>query len=663
MLQLLALPLALAGGHASLHPADSNLYFELTDLPAMAQAYEQAPLMQLLSDPEWSTFAARALGEDIESFRLDEWCTGYFESSLTEVAAMAGTDVDLRSACTGLRAASFSLRAPELSGSVEEVLTEPANEAVVTEDYLAQLGAVLILDYADAESAQRGVEFCVSALQLIPEPVQHKQAPLTLLGQEGLAQHYRHTNPGPLPAVWSATCGASAVFGFGTMSPDAWRALADSRNAQLAGNASFAAGSETRTSSESVALYDAFIDVAGMTELVDVVRHYEQLDSLVDLASTLEALLPDDEYTARCRSFLIGDRFEHESVSRGASVVQGLGVAPVERRAVEFLPPEAIGAWATSVNAADFEPLLLELVAAWLESDITEARRFLQEDVGIEAAELLEPLGTAAAAYVMPFAGPTIPEFAVIIELEDRERLQVALDKLFSVVEERHAATLDSRAGKYRGQALYTLLSKSTASSWGLPDLGAANMILDTLRAGVSVALLEDRVLISMDRRFVTREVKRVLKADEDAPVHPLAAADSIFPATATCVSMLDWGGGLGSIYDTVRALAPLAGAGMLPFDPEILPPTTALTRHFRPSVSWSTPGDAGTRTQASSSFGPESTLLVASLVGLFAYESMASDSGSARPVTQPVDPGPDARPGPAGPRPPSEREEGSSNH
>jgi len=647
MLQLLAIPLALTGGHASLHPADSNVYFELTDLPALTRAYDQAPLMQLLSDPEWNAFAARALDEELEGFGLQQWCTDYFESSLNDLDLLAGDGVDLRSACTGLRAFSFSMRTPELLPSVEEALAQPADEGVVAEDYLAQLGAVLILDYADAESAQRGVDFCVGAMQLIPEQVQHKQAPLSLLGQEGFAQRYRHTLPGALPKVWSATCGASVVFGFGTMTPAAWRAVGDSRNAQLSGNLRFIAGDATRAREDSTPIYDAFIDVGGITELVDVIAHYVQLKPSEDLVSTLEAWLPGDEYMTRCRMSLVGDRFVRESVSQAASVVQGLGVAPVQRRAVEYLRPGTMGAWATTVNAAQFEPLLMELIAAWLESDLTEARRFLTEDVGIDAgADLLEPLGTAAAAYLMPFAGPTVPEFGVIIELKDRERLQAALDKFFGLVEERYATTLDSRSGKYRGQAVYSLLSKTTASSWGLPDLGAANMLLDMLRPGVSVAVMDDRVLISMERRFVTREVKRILKPDEGAPVHPLAAVDSPFPAAATCVSMIDWGGGLGSLYETVRTLAPMAGAGMLPFDPDTLPPTTSLTRHFRPSLSWSTPGEAGTHTQATSSFGPESTLFVAALVGLFVYDSMASATDfSARPVTEPVDADPQSEP------------------
>lgn len=644
MFQLLALPLALAGGHASLHPADSSLYFEVSDLPALKAAYEQAPLVQLLSDPVWNGFAARALEEDPETFRLTQWCTEYLEASLDGVASIAGTDIDLRNACEGLRAFSLSISAPELSWSLEEALAEPANEGVAIDDYLARVGAVLILDYADAESARRGVEFCVGALQLIPAEVQHKQAPLSLLGQEGLVQEYRHTVPGALPPIWSATCGGSVILGLGTQTPDRWRALADQRSAQLAGNARFAAGIEERSDEAAVPIYDAFMDLSGVTDVIDVIAHYGELQALADWASALTYLLPNDAYTTRRRTHLRGDRFVYESVSSGLRVLDGVGVAPAEQRALEFLPPGTMGSWVTSVRPEDFEPLLLEMVADWLASDVAEAQRFLTEDVGIDVqADLLEPLGTAAAVYLMPFAGPTLPEFGVVIALDDGERLRASLDKLFGLVEERWSGTLDSRSGKYRGQAVYSAASKTTASSWGLPDLGPANMILDLVRPGVAIAVLDDRVLISLERRFVTREVKRVASPEEGVPANALAAAKSQFPAETTCVSMLDCGAGLGSLYEMVRTLAPMLGSGALPFDVDSLPPTESLTRHFRPSLSWSLPVAGGTRSYAESSFGPESTIIVAALAGLFVYENRNTLESIERPVTVPVEPAPPA--------------------
>ena len=632
MLHFLALPLALVGGHASFHPADSSLYFELPDVPAMTRSYEAAPLMQLLSDPVWNGFAAKALGEDPESFRLDAWCLDYFGESLDQIAQFAGSDVDLRSACDGLRSFSFSLSAP-----LDAAAPETSSAAG---DALARIGGVLILDYATPESAKRGVDFCVGAMQLIPEEVQHKQAPLSLLGQTGLAQHYRHTNPGSLPAVWSATCGSSVVFGVGTQTPEVWRGLADSNSAQLSGKAQFAAGAPSRDFDGSVRIYDAFLDVAGMTAALDALRQHEHLAAFADLVESVTALLPDEIYTTRRQSYLAGDRFLHESVSSPLTVMKGIGVAPVTRRAVEYLPPGTMGAWATSVRAADFEPILMEIIAAWLDSDVAEARRFLTEDVGIDPqADLLAPLGSAAAAYLMPFAGPTLPEFGVVLELQDRERLQSTLDKLFGHVEERWGKDLDMRSGKYRGQAVYSLLSKTDAGSWGLPDLGPANMLLDMLRAGVSVAVLEDRVLISMERRFVTREVKRILSPEEGAPVHPLADQDAVYPEGAHCVSMIDWGAGLASLYEMVRTLAPMLGSGGLPFDPDSLPPTESLTRHFRPSIAWTMAAGNGTRTYAESSFGPESTLMVSAAIGLFVYESTKTAAYLDLPVTQPAKP------------------------
>ena len=622
MLHLLALPLAFVGDHDALHPANASLYFEVPNVPALVSAYEAAPLMQWLADPVWSGFAAKALGEDPESFRLDAWCFDYLAQGLDEVASMAGSDVDLRAACTGLRSFSISLSAQDVVGE--------------SNDARARVGAVLILDYATPEDAQRGVDFCVGAMQLIPEEVQHKQAALSLLGQEGLAQRYRHTNPGDLPEVWSATCGSSVVFGVGAETPDAWRALADRRDAQLGGNPDFAAGAPSPALAESVRVYDAFVDTRRVDAALEALQGCEPLAAVADFAESMLDLLPVDAYVTRCQSYLSGDRFVNESVSSELAVLNGLGVAPVSRRAVEFLPPDTMAAWATSVRAEDLEPLLMELVATWLDSDVAEARRFLFEDAAIDArAELLEPLGAAAALYVMPFAGPTIPELGVIVEVEDRERLQAGLDKLFALVEERYGAELDMRGGKYRGQAVYSIQSRDSASSWGLPDLGPANMLLDMLKPGVSVAVMEDRVLISMERRFVTREVKRVLGLEEGAPMHALAAGGVACPE----VSMIDWGAGLASLYEMVRTLAPMVGAGTLPFDPDSLPPTEALTRHFRPSVAWTIAGEHGRRAYAESSFGPESTLLVTALIGLAAYEATNTIDFIDRPVTEPAAP------------------------
>lgn len=647
MLQLFALPLAFVGGHASLHPADSTFFFEVPDLPALESAYANAPLMKLLADSEWNGFAARALDADPAEFQLADWCCEYFEESFTSIEALAGSDVNMRDACRGLKAFSISMSAPEIAAPLEEALAEPANEGVVVEDFLARVGGVLILDYADAESAQRGLDFCVGALQLIPDEVQHKQAPLNLLGQAGLAQHYRHTNPGPLPSIWSATCGSSVVIGMGTVTPERWRSLADKPQAQLASNARFHADASAMRTDGGVEIYDAFVDVTGISAAFETIQQYEELDSFEGLISALRTALPDDSFSSRCRASLAGDRFRRESQSTGMTLVKGLGVAPVSRRAVEYLQPGTMGAWATSMRAEDFEPLLVEAFARCLETDANGARRFFSETAGIDlSADLLAPLGGSAAAFVMPFAGPALPEFGLILELEDHERFKASMDKLFTAVTERFGDAYESRDGNYRGQALYSMTSTSSAANWDLPDLGPANMLLDVLRPGIAIAVMEDRVLISLERRFVTREVKRVLKPEEGAPVHPLAAAEAPFPNTATCVSICDWGAGLGSLYELARTLVNMLGGASLGIDASALPSTESLTRHFQPSLSWTTRTDGVTRSYSESSFGPEATLLLSGLIGLGVYESMdmflvedVEATPLAEPVPEPTDP------------------------
>ena len=234
----------------------------------------------------------------------------------------------------------------------------------------------------------------------------------------------------------------------------------------------------------------------------------------------------------------------------------------------------------------------------------------------------MAPFSDNAAFYMLPINGATIPRFHAVVKLEDAAAYEATWVKVASFLKAQGAEYVDVEDRPYRKVPIYSLKSVSEDSA---PRSGGGSPFDMVAGMGVTnpaftVAILPDRALFGLSSSYVKREVRRLLKEEEEPPLHPLAQGARPCPEGVDYFGNLDWPGLLGGIYDTAMAFLPLLGdSGALPFDVDAMPETEAITRHFNPARVWSKPGAQGTYTVKRSSVGFEIALQGALLAAPFA--------------------------------------------
>lgn len=631
----LALSLFLGGDHAALHPADATVYLSVPDVPAARAAYERSAIVRLLRDPEWNQFAARSNDEDPDTFRLDARACTLLEDEL--LVPLLGEAARGHAAVTdGLRSLSISLRVPPATpgaGAVEENLGDaeagaPDSEgaaAPATPDVFpsAALGALLVFDHDTADGARAGVALVADALGLEAETVQHEPRPITLFGHEGLVQRWRAPQSSAWPTTWSAVCGTSAVVGVGAMTPDRWRALAESPAQRLSTHERFVQGDVPAPTEDSVALTDFHLDVRDLSELARGLETTALGAYVAQARPVLAEFFPGDALRGRWTSWADAEGVFHTASRTGLGVrAPAFGARPLPREALERLPAETMYAWAAGADFPAAEERVVAVLAALLDTDAEGARAFLAEEVGVDLqADLLAALGDHASAFVRPFSGPAVPECGLVLDLDDRDAFVAALDAIADAVRTRAGDDVDLVVRPYRGQPTYSFFGPRSVAELVGGNLGLLGQALGSLRPGISIGVLEDRVVLTIDRRYLTRELRRVLsEAREDAdaanadatagdasPRNALATA--ALPDDATAASSTDWPVALGSAYETVTTLLEMLGGAFGGSAPRGLPEAEALARHFRPSLTWSRTTGSATVGRCEGPFGPEFAL------------------------------------------------------
>ncbi|MCC7011713.1 MAG: type II secretion system protein GspG [Planctomycetes bacterium] len=148
-----------------------------------------------------------------------------------------------------------------------------------------------------------------------------------------------------------------------------------------------------------------------------------------------------------------------------------------------------------------------------------------------------------------------------------------------------------------------------------------------------TLALVGNRALITLTSLFAKREIKRLAGEEPSAP-HALAARTDI-PPEAGVVGSMDWSAMLASVYKAARGALALAG-GMVDLPIDMGQLTAALpekpetfTRFFKPTLLWGRAIDGAYHVHWEASFGPETwTGLVAlGAAGVSAFRTNLEDA------------------------------------
>jgi len=457
---------------------------------------------------------------------------------------------------------------------------------------------------------------------------------VTLRGERARVRELRDPKQ-PERAVWLLEQGSNLLAGYGSGSLEHV----------------LASGREVRRSTEPTPRLTELARYLEEPKGATVAQGWMHLDPLEELLEGIERELetqPDVEFghlpfggDGLFRLRLDGERFVTELVTKSEppdasapkelDFLTCLGGGAVPETLWDFVPAEAIGVYATSIDGKKLYGKILEaLDAAGPEKHKALAELEKKHGFSLEQ-DLIGNLGGGAAAYLLPISGLTIPGAALVVELRDAERFRTGLDGVLRLLEEQAGGEFTVRYKAYNEQPMWSF-------SFGEKGMGTP------FQVSPSIAIVKNHLLVTLTALRAKKEVKRLL--EESGERHPLLEYTGL-PADATSLGYMDWPSLIDGSYEGARKTIALIGgmSGELPFDPELLPAADTFTRFFKPTHMWSNRPAEGVRaTRIESSFGPETWLgLIAGggalAVGVQAHHAVTPPGAEAEAEVKDEDP------------------------
>ena len=362
-----------------------------------------------------------------------------------------------------------------------------------------------------------------------------------------------------------------------------------------------------------------------------------------------------------------GGRFLTESYAASpgedGALAQCFAHEPIPDGVWNFIPSEAIGVFAASIDAPRLYDTILQVVQADLPSEHASALTRIESQYGFSLRDdLFGALGSSAGGYLLPIKGLlALPGFALVAELEDPEGFQRGLEGLLRFLEDEGEGEFSVRSRPYRDAPLWSFSFQAKTP----------------MQISPSICIVGGHVLVTLSSSRAKKEIKRIqaLSDDPSDPEAPGDAADagdtgegaapawhaarSLAPADATLVGYMDWTALFEGLYDGGKALLGFMGSGdRLPFDPTLLPDSELLTRFHQPSLYWTRVTEDAVYTRGESSFGPETLLGIAAVAGagVFGARSMPMGPSGQAPFEGTVEL--EAQERPKEPSPPERQEE-----
>jgi len=592
--------------HAALHPAGADLYFEVPDVRVALAAYAQAPAVKLVQSEGAANIAALAkdVGFDLQSVL----------GSMLPVADPNRPD-DRWWPWSAARRASFSLGGIEAAPKTGTATAKPS--------------AWMVVDFAAGDAAEQAAK----ALIAMGGKDAVAEGELDVGGVKAPVQRIGSPFEPLLESAWIARLDTRLVLGAGDAKPADFSARAQDTAGGLA---------PAWRAEDAVKHFGA---PSGVTVL-EILADMDDLPAFAgaglsgSIASyALFFVAPFTCAKGRWRIDLQGERFVTQGLyePRGPArdLLAPFGATKLSDRAAQLVPPDAVGCWITSVDAASAESALSVLLLQMLAEG--EAK------VAPPAADeprMADGLGSAMAASLLPFQSlmsPT-PRITLALELKDATRFTAGLDNWLARAQAAFP-TLKIERKPYRKVPTIVIGLEEEASAAPADGSPFGAGMLEPSR--ITIAVLEDRVVFASAPTVARNEIKR-LQDKGAGDLHPIADAKTR-PADAFEASTMDWTGFLSKIYDGARGFAPMLAQNLdKPIDLDKLPTATQLFAGFRPTQSWARRVEGRILSRSESSFGPETPIGLAGLGFLGTKAARAPRSASAPELPEPTE-SPDA--------------------
>jgi len=572
-----------APAHATLHPADSDLYVEVVEVQRTLQVLDQAPLVRFLRDEKVKTLFEK-LGQPTDR-PLGELFQLILDGALEGAAS--------KDWLAGLATVSVSL-APTPGGP------EPA-------------GMLLLVDFAAAEQAA-AFRAGVRAGFAQQEPVAGSLAGLErLVPAEGAGRE-----------VWIVTLGTRVAIGSRATKPEDVTARAEGKLGGLAQHEPFAKRLAGLGSASGTPLL-WFALARPLREVAQALGSGEQSLEVIERAPESLNVFA---HPCAARIVMAGERIVSEMVT---SEPADASDRPIDLAWLAPVPSDTMLFFSSAFDGAAAAKRLREILAG--NEEAAAALAAIEQKLGYGPERLLSRLGPGLTFYAAAPGGLGLPDSRLWIDCEDPAAFASEFEALIGAMGELLPGyQAKTKPYKVKVQGSDERLEVPVTTLTLPPDAVQIPMI----SLSPSFAPVGKRLVFGFGSMDVKSELKRVHSGDGEpiqADANPLAARGFALPEKAATVVVMDWGKLLSGLIGTAKAFAGMASPEDLPFDLALLPTPELLRQYFQPTFYYSRPIEGGTYRRNEASFGPETWFGLTGAIA-FGIRQQAMLGGGAAPAT-----------------------------
>lgn len=602
--------------HITLHPQSAAISLQVSDVQGLIATYKKTAGARMLADPELQAAVGLMMaGEGAPPVDPMAMMMGRYDAMVA-----SGDMAPLLSLASGLKSVSFSVDVPNGDLFAFQQFTEQFGWDEKEQKMAEGMGLRLVADFV-SEEAQEAMVALMSEefINDVSRDMEFQAMSLTredagAFGSKSVTVwRYASTTDEELAVEMGTSMGLIAggtrmALVMGNVDVMDFVDVLGSGTADANAMATYAAGRKAIGGVQGVPVFEAHINPYIESIVMDAEPLALPLLDLVEgLVGPMASMVIRGGHWRLSLDPVTG-QFIMEGAhapSKAGATAGLLGASPVDASALTLAHPDAL---VTTVTSLD-KNVLVNLLNEMAKMEGPEAFDELDANYGFRPdRDLAQPLGSAVS-YSLPKLGSLLaaPNLMLAMDLDDKDGFLRGMDGLFKLAGEAGEGITVTRE-TYKGiSTLYKL------SMPGLfEDLPLEGLPVDLSKIiEPTIAVLEDRVVITMNRTHAKKEVRRVRNLLKEGAVQTFHAGIMGLGDLkgATTVSYADWAGFVGGIYSQLKAFGPML-AGALPVDVTALPSADVLTRHFLPSERRVRVVGELVRHSSRSSFGPEMTAL-----------------------------------------------------
>ncbi len=299
------------------------------------------------------------------------------------------------------------------------------------------------------------------------------------------------------------------------------------------------------------------------------------------------------------------------------------GNKSIDTSFLKWVPKDAVSFWALTLEPAGIYDAFLGAVRAYdpevaaeMEEGIAESEKEMGFDI---RQDLFGAIGDTMITWSMPMAQITsTPEMAVLLKVNDDQKVL----KVLKAMAQMSDGDMTLEETEKRGVKSYQITVNTDDMQGGMNPLAQINPVF-TFHKGYMVIALQSselrRIILRMDR--TEDDPKTDIRGNKEFVPYL-----ETLPQGVTELSFTDWKASFESYYSLLSGVIGFLPPNEdIPFDWQMLPDSSVLTKHLFGSLSYTKADAEGFTTVGTSPWGPETwmTLVAVGIVGVSAASLM----------------------------------------